>query len=235
MRRLRNRGPSSAEIIRQSQVRKLLFKYGAYSRQTAATSSSSLEYSSSSASRSSRQALASSSSALQLATANRRAGQVLHEDADLKLSICKPSQLLATQDLGQMDKGLALAAAQYVSGILSNEEASPQHLKEDFLHALERDWGFAGAENLSLGRIRITIKRRDNDLENIRRRAELEMAELEKTRLEERERAMQSSRLLQSHAVASSSSQMSSSSTTKVVKTRVIKTTKRTVQTVRAA
>lgn len=231
MRRLRNRGPSSSEIIRQAQVRKLLFKYGAYSRQVAATSSSSMEYSSSSASRSSR-ALASSSSALQLATANRRAGQVLHEDADLKLSICRPSQLLATQDIGQMDKGLALAAAQYVSGILSNEEASPQHLKEDFLHALERDWGFAGAENLSLGRIRITIKRRD-DLENIRRRAELERAELERSRLEER--ALQSSRQLQSAAMSSSSTQMSSSSTTKVVKTRVVKTTKRTVQTVRAA
>lgn len=231
MRRLRNRGPSSAEIIRQAQVRKLLFKYGAYSRQVSATSSSSLECSSSSASRSSRQALASTSSALQLATANRRAGQVLHEDDDLKLSICKPSQLVASQDLGQMDKGLALAAAQYVSGILSNEEASPQHLKEDFLHALERDWGFAGPENLSLGRIRITIKRRDNDLENIRRRAELERAELEKSRLEE----MQSRRQLQSSAMSSSSTQMSSSSTTKVVKTRVVKTTKRTVQTVRAA
>lgn len=230
MRRMRYRGPSAADLNRQARVRKLLCQYGAYSRQSAA--SSSLECSTSLASTSSRSAqLASTTSALQLATANRRAGQLLHEDADVKLSISRPSQLVGTRDLGQMDKGLALAAAQYVSKVLASGESNgveSQQMKEDFLHQLEQDWGFAGSDNLSLGKIKITIKRRDNDIENIRRRAELERAELERSRLE--------ARAVQSRNVqAVSSSQVSSSSTTKVVKTRVVKTTKRTVQTVRAA
>jgi len=174
-----------------------------------------------------------SSSSIQLASAsNRRAAQILHEDADLKLSINRPSQLIS-RDLGSMDKGLALAAAQYVSRILGTDEANgldSQQLKEDFLHQLERDWGFAGAENLSLGRIRITIKKRDNELENFKKRAEMERAALAKSRLME-EKAVQ----LRSRVQAVSSSQQVQSSSTKIVKTRVVKTVKRTVQTVRAA
>jgi len=232
MRRFRNRGPSSAELIRQTQVRRLLCRYGAYSRQVCSKSSSSLECSSSLAqNRSSRLA---GSSAIQLASASsRRAAQIIHEDADLKLSLHRPSQLISSWNLGQMDKGLALAAAQYVSRVLASGEAEgldSQQLKEDFLHQLERDWGFAGAENLSLGRIRITIKRRDSELENFRRRAELERAELEKNRLMQEQGVQLRTRRMEA---VSSSQQVQSS--TKVVKTRVVKTVKRSVQTVRAA
>jgi len=137
-----------------------------------------------------------------------------------------------------MDKGLALAAAQYVARILGTDEANgldAQQLKEDFLHQLERDWGFAGAENLALGRIKITIKRRDDDLEIFRRRAEQEKAELEKNRLmQERGTQLRTARRVE--AVSSSQHMQSSSTTTKVIKTsRVVKTVKRSVQTVRAA
>lgn len=228
MPRLRNRGPSSAELVRQSRINKLLSKYGAYSRNLSLSTSSLAGAVSTKSSR-----LSGASSSLQLAS--RRVGEVLHEDAGSKLSVSRPSQLVGPSNIGQgMDKGLALAAAQYVSRVLSNSEpgaVDAQTMKEDFLHALERDWGFTGAESLSLGRLKITIKRRDNDVENIRRRAELEKVHLEKARLQNED--LQSSRKIQTSAV--SSSQVSS--TTKVVKTRVVKTSKRTVQsqTVRVA
>jgi len=233
MRLFRNRGPSGAELVRQTQVRRLLCKYGAYSRQVSSKSSSSLECSSSVAQ--SRSSKLASSSSIELASAtSRRAAQMLSKDSDLNVPMSKPSQLLSSWNLGQMDKGLALAAAQYVSRILASGEAEgmdAQQLKEDFLHQLERDWGFAGAESLSLGRIKITIKRRDNELENFRRRAEQEKAALEKNRLMQEEGVQLRSRRVQ--AVSSSSQQVQSS--TKVVKTRVVKTVRRTVQTVRAA
>jgi len=153
MRRFRNRGPSSAELVRQTRVRSLLCRYGAYSRQVASKSSSSLECSSSVAQ--SRSSKLASSSSIELASAtSRRAAQMLSKDSDLNVPMSKPSQLLSSWNLGQMDKGLALAAAQYVSRILASGEAEgmdAQQLKEDFLHQLERDWGFAGAESLSLG------------------------------------------------------------------------------------
>jgi len=173
-----------------------------------------------------------------------RSGKILHEDADLKLSRTQLGQAQAmSRDLGGMDKGLALSASQYVALALSNGDLNSieaQKLKEQFLHQLEQDWGFAGTENLSLGRIRITIKKRDNEPELIRRRAELEKAELERKRLEELTSARCEQRLqrsqVQSSAVSSQvrSTQVSSSST-KVTQTRVVKTVKRTVQTVRAA
>jgi len=240
MRRLRNRGPSGAELVRQTQVRRLLCRYGAYSRAVCSSkSASSLDYSSSSLAQSRSSKLAASSSSIQLASASaRRAGRMLQEDSgDLKLAMTRPSQLLPSIDWGSMDKGLALAAAQYVSRILASGEADEmdaQQLKEDFLHQLERDWGFTGKECLSLGRIKITIKRRDDELENFRRRAEAERVELEKNRLMQERGAQLRTRV---ENVSSSSSHQSHhvQSTTKVVKTRVVKTVKRTVQTVRAA
>jgi len=243
MRRTRYRGPSSADLIRQTRVRKLLCQYGAYERQVSTKSSSSLEASRSvAASRSLKQA---SSSALQLSSSSSavgRSSRAVREDAgDLKLAL-RQAQASA-RDLGAngMDKGLALAAAQYVALSLANGDLNTvdaQRVKEDFLHQLEQDWGFAGPENFGLGRVRITIKRRD-DLEAIRKKAELDKRELERQRLEENARAVQrveSSRKLQSSAVSSQvKSTKVSSSTTKVVQTRVVKTVKRTVQTVRAA
>jgi len=238
MRRLRNRGPSGAELVRQTQVRRLLCRYGAYSRAVGSKSSSSLECSSSSMMHSRSSKLAASSSSIQLASASaRRMEQMRHEgDGDLKLALNRPSQLLA-QDYGHMDKGLALAAAQYVSRILGTGESDgvdAQQLKEDFLHQLERDWGFTGAECLSLGRIKITIKRRDDELQKMRRVAEMERAELEKNRLMQ-ERGAQLRTRMENVSSSSSHRVQSTQSTTKVVKTRVVKTVKRTVQTVRAA
>jgi len=242
MRRQRYRGPSSADLIRQTRVRKLLCRYGAYSSQVSSKSSSSLEQSSAVAiSRSSNQAR---SSALQLSSLSNASSSraALREDRDLKLSMRQGQQATARDlGVGGMDKGLALAAAQYVALSLANGDLNTvdaQRVKEDFLHQLEQDWGFAGGENLALGRVRITIKRRD-DLDAMRKQAELEKMELERRRLEESARAVQrvqSSSRLQSSAVSSQvKSTKVSSSSTRVVQTRVVKTVKRTVQTVRAA
>ncbi|ODN01502.1 hypothetical protein Ocin01_05178 [Orchesella cincta] len=247
MRRPRQRGPSSADLVRQTRVRTLLCRYGAYSRQLVAKSSSSSESSSALAISRSSNAARSSALAVNLSDPSTwsKSERILHEDADLKLSRTQLGQVQAiSRDLGGMDKGLALSAAQYVALALSNGDLNSiegQKLKEQFLHQLEHDWGFAGSENLSLGRIRITIKRKDNEPELIRRRAELERAELERKRLEELTASRNVQRVqrvqqAQSSAVSSQvrSTQVSSSST-KVVQTRVVKTVKRTVQTVRAA
>ncbi|CAL8113072.1 unnamed protein product [Orchesella dallaii] len=248
MRRPRQRGPSSADLIRQTRVRTLLCRYGAYSRQVISKSNSAYESSSAlSVSRSSNAASARSAAlAVNLSDPSTwsKSGKILHEDADLKLSRTQLGQVSAlSRDLGGMDKGLALSASQYVALALSNGDLNSveaQRLKEQFLHQLENDWGFAGQENLSLGRIRITIKKRDNEPELIRRRAELERAELERKRLEELTSTRSVQRVQRSQAQSSAvssqvkSSQVSSSST-KVVQTRVVKTVKRTVQTVRVA
>lgn len=238
MRRFRvSRGPSSSEIIRQGQIKKLLCRYGAYSRQLVSKSSASSSSSTIAISKSST-AQQLQSSSMQLATSSRRAlvGQGLHEaaaDAGVK-AVMKPSQLVPLGYAGQMDRGLALAAAQHVARVLADGDINTveaQQVKEELLHQLERDYGFSSPDQLGLGRIRITIKRRDNNLEKMRRLAELEKIEMEKKRLEEK---IAQSRKVQSTAIASS--QEFSSSSTKVVKTRVVKkTVKRTVQTVRVA